>query len=307
MKRKHRNYWTKEQCKIEALKYKTKNEFCKNSGSAYGASLKNKWIDEICSHMIKIKHEKEYWTKEQCKNEALKYNSRTEYNLKCVSSYSKAWQNGWLDEICQHMELKGNKYKRCIYVYEFTNDNVAYIGLTYNFEQRHQQHLKKGPVYSHIKNNNSLYKHIKLTDYLDVKISRIKEKFYINKYKDDGWKLLNNSIGGAIGGGIRKWTKNKCVIDAKKYNTKKEYRLSKSYRAALRNNWLDDIYMKCGFELTNSKPHNYWNIDMCKIFAVKCETLKEFRKISNRVPYNICIRNNWLDEICKFRNWVQKT
>lgn len=38
--------------------------------SAYNSALKNKWSNEICSHMVSLRHT---WTKEECKNEALKY------------------------------------------------------------------------------------------------------------------------------------------------------------------------------------------------------------------------------------------
>ena len=47
------DYWTKEKCKEEALKYKTRSEFYKNCISGYSRSYKSKWIDDVCSHMIK--------------------------------------------------------------------------------------------------------------------------------------------------------------------------------------------------------------------------------------------------------------
>lgn len=43
------------------------------------------------------------WTYEKCKNEALKYNNRTEY-FKNSTSYYAASRNGWLKEICSHMK-----------------------------------------------------------------------------------------------------------------------------------------------------------------------------------------------------------
>jgi predicted GIY-YIG superfamily endonuclease len=91
--------WTKEKCKNEALKYKTRNEFHTKNGSAYKSSLQNNWLDEICEHMPKIN----YWTKEKCKNEALKYNSRFIFCKNCKSAYSSALNNNWLNEICGHM------------------------------------------------------------------------------------------------------------------------------------------------------------------------------------------------------------
>ena len=67
-------YWNKEKAHKEALKYKTRNEFYKKSRYAYEISRKNKWLDEICSHMQKIKKPSDYWTKERCHEEDLKYN-----------------------------------------------------------------------------------------------------------------------------------------------------------------------------------------------------------------------------------------
>lgn len=55
MGRKPANFkWSKEKCQEEALKYKHKIDFKKNSKGAYSASLKNGWKDEICSHMIPL-------------------------------------------------------------------------------------------------------------------------------------------------------------------------------------------------------------------------------------------------------------
>ena len=50
--------WTRESCKEEAQKYNSRNEFKKNNESAYKASLKNKWIDDIenqnCNEKIEL-------------------------------------------------------------------------------------------------------------------------------------------------------------------------------------------------------------------------------------------------------------
>lgn len=46
------DYWNKERCRLEALKYSNRSEFSKQSNGAYTAALKNGWLDEICKHMI---------------------------------------------------------------------------------------------------------------------------------------------------------------------------------------------------------------------------------------------------------------
>ncbi len=48
--------WTKDICKSEALKFRTKKEFYINSQNAYRFSIRNGFLSEICSHMVKKIH-----------------------------------------------------------------------------------------------------------------------------------------------------------------------------------------------------------------------------------------------------------
>ena len=75
---KSKGYWTKERCQEEALKYRMRSIFQKESISSYQISLNNKWLDEICSHMEIYR--KPIWTKERCQEEALTYSNRSEKN-----------------------------------------------------------------------------------------------------------------------------------------------------------------------------------------------------------------------------------
>jgi predicted GIY-YIG superfamily endonuclease len=301
IKKKKEEYVTKEKCQKEALKYNTRGEFHDYSPSYYSKSLRSKWMDDICSHMIKIKNEKEYWTKEKCQEEALKYKTRGEYTKNRSPSYSKAWKQGWLDDICSHMLTVGNKYKKCIYSYEFLDTKTVYVGLTFNLNERNEQHSKRGPVFIYSQ-NNKITTFIQLTEYIDVEEAKVKEEFFVNKYLTEGWQVLNTAKTGAIGGGIRKWTLEKCILDAKKYKTKSDYRESTGYRAANRNKWLDIIYTECGFELNKSKPFNYWTKERCLLESEKYEKYKDFCK-NSRVTYSLCGRHNWLNDIKQHRNW----
>ena len=49
--RKPTGYWTFDRCAKEAQKYRDKKTFCSRSGGAYCAAQKNKWIEEICTHL----------------------------------------------------------------------------------------------------------------------------------------------------------------------------------------------------------------------------------------------------------------
>lgn len=93
------NYWTKENCRVEALKFNSRFNFQNLSHGAYNAAFKNRWLDEICSHMEFLCRPKGYWDNyENCKQEALKYTSRTDFYHHKSGAYNAARENGWLNE-----------------------------------------------------------------------------------------------------------------------------------------------------------------------------------------------------------------
>ena len=105
--------WTNEALALEALKYKTRNEFKKGSFKAWKTASGRGMIDEICVHMEYVNR---YWTNEELHKEALKYNSIKEFRK--IAAYSTATARGMLDTVCSHMS----------YVYkDWSNDNLKTI------------------------------------------------------------------------------------------------------------------------------------------------------------------------------------
>ena len=99
--------WSKERCAEEASKYISRSEFEKNCGSAVNSARDNGWLDEICSHMTRLHKPNNYWTKEKCAEEALKYKTRGElkkydFNVYHLIIFRKLYS--FLD----HMEWNGN-------------------------------------------------------------------------------------------------------------------------------------------------------------------------------------------------------
>jgi hypothetical protein len=121
--RKTRNYWTKDKCHQEALKYETKRNFKEYSGSAYYHANKNQWIDDICSHMILKNKPRNYWDKIKCREEALKYTNRNNFCLFSSGAYRSAKKHGWFNEITKHIKSKITKW---------TVDDVRTEALKYN-------------------------------------------------------------------------------------------------------------------------------------------------------------------------------
>ena len=105
---------TKELCKQIALQYNTKSELRNNNCNVYNTIYKKKWVDELCSHMKGIKP-KNYWIKEKCKEESLKYKTKTEFSKNEFQAYWLACKNKWLDEFypIKNKESKEKKEK-CI-------------------------------------------------------------------------------------------------------------------------------------------------------------------------------------------------
>lgn len=108
--RKTRDYWTFEQCQKAASKYQSRNDFKKNDGSAYSTAVRNGWIEQICTHMIKPAP-KIKWTHKKLAEEAKKFQTKKDFKMFSHSAYVTAVKNGVLDEICSHM-FKHERFKR---------------------------------------------------------------------------------------------------------------------------------------------------------------------------------------------------
>lgn len=289
--------WSYESCKQEALKYLSKREFSIKCGSAYQYALRNKILNDVCSHMINKHKPSNYWTYEKCKEDALNYKTRNEYRIKSGSSYDKALKNNWLDEICSHMELVGNRYKRCLYAYEFSDNNV-YIGLTRNLNERQKVRSNDNTdsVTEYINKTGLIPNVKKLTHYIDVNLASKLEGEILNNYKNNGWNILNKRKTGGIGGNYCKWNKEKCIKVALLCETKEEFykKYKGAYSSSLRNGWISLIYETFG-ETYHKKL--IYNKRDCKNEALKYKTKKEF-KLNHRGMYEASLRNGWHNEIC---------
>lgn len=102
---------TKENCQKLSLLYKSRTEFSIKSSYIYAIARKNKWLNDICKHMYK-KQTKEYnyWTKNKCIQEVLKYNTWYDFYNSSQSAYTKIRKNNWLEECKNILKNKINNY-----------------------------------------------------------------------------------------------------------------------------------------------------------------------------------------------------
>ncbi|MCK4820590.1 GIY-YIG nuclease family protein [bacterium] len=256
-----------------------------------------------------------YWTKDRCADEALKHNTRTRFAKTpgSESAYNRALKNGWIDEICQHMIPMTNNGFKYVYALEFPEKQEAYIGLTNNPEARVIQHFMLDNNGKSVNENSAIKENINqghnvifivLTGKIPCRRAKQAEGGFILKYQSDGWKKLNIAKAGSLGKDLF-WTKERCIVEAKKCETMQEFTHNGNgaWNSVYKNGWLPEFHQ---YWKLKSKPQGHWqDKERCRIEAQKHNTQKAFR--DNSVgAYNSTYSNGWMDEFRKYWNKENK-
>ena len=94
------------------------------------------------------------------------------------------------------------------------------------------------------------------------------------------------------------WTIERCVEDAKQYQTLKEWSEAKpsGYSVARSNNWIS----KCTPHMSDGRKQSkkiIWTYDKCLELAKKCKTKAQFKKLSGSAYLRARV-NGWLNDCC---------
>lgn len=247
---------------------------------------------------------------ELCKNEAKKYNKRSEFELSSNSEYLFLQRNGLLDKACSHMERGGNKYKRLIYSYYFNVDgkDYIYVGLTYDMKGRDKAHHRKGSTVCKFcdKHNINIPPYVIETDYMDKDDASRMEGEILRKYISNGYIPINKMKTGGLGGNTypKEFTINELRTIASKYKNRSEWKDAKdvAYYFAERRGLLDEVIPKPNIRRLGAKP--YYTYDKCKEIVNSYPngtTLKEFYT-DNHQCYTVIHKNGWNELIDNFIN-----
>ena len=316
--------WNDEITIEESKKYTRRRDFMLNSPSGYDYAYRHGLLDK----MTWLKYTpKKSWNIDTCYKEAQKYNSRNEFKLSNNHAYNVARKNGWLDSYTWFNTLKyfgeDAVKKDNVYAYEFIELNYVYVGRTINIKTRDYEH-RNGIGYNHHK-ESAVYKFAKLHNInvptvkiLETNITILEgrklEGIWLNRYIENGWNILNKAKCGencgALGTLGRKWTKPKCEIESKKYNSRSEFRKNclRGYTVARKNGWLDSytwlnnkkiIITKQNHEKNKhvkkyNKRISKYTYDYCKELSIHCTSRSEF-KAYNPSAYTVARKNGWLD------------
>lgn len=292
--------WNYENILNVARKYKTKLDFRQNEKLAYGAALDHGYIEKITDVLNWSKPNS--WTKENIAKVAKQYETKVDFVSAEPSAYQIAWRNKWLDDVTQHMIPVGNLVKRMIYAWEFP-DKTVYVGLTGNKKKREWAHMNnpKSPVYRYSKENNLTPKMVEITDkYIDAADAQAEEENTKLKYIANGWKVLNKSKTGGLGGNIIKWTPEEVQKEAKKYLTKVQFQNEApgAYNASKNLGIYDKVT-----EHMEWMGGTQWTYDMLEKEAKKYNTRTDFFK-NNQKAYSAAQSRGILDDITKHMEWM---
>lgn len=111
-------------------------------------------------------------------------------------------KRGLADVAFAHMTRLGDDKHKLIYAFEFP-DHSVYVGLTYNLAFRQHRHLHGTNRYSavreHIENTGLQPTLKQLTELLDVEEAARMEGEWVEKYRSEGWTILNKIKTGGVG------------------------------------------------------------------------------------------------------------
>ena len=244
---------------------------------------------------------RQLYTKEDCLKAAKLFTSRSDFEKYRPGEYYKALRLGCLDEICAHMNVVGNRYKRCIYAYLFEQDSLkhVYVGLTGNIVKRDKEHKTRT---SSAVNRFAKQHHIEIpsiqqmTDYLPKDQAAIQEGKILQQFVTNGYIPINIQKTGGLGGHLPDdgLTFEQCQGVAAKYTKRSEWKKYdySTYYIASKYGWIDTI-------MPQKKPYGnkeirYWTIERCRELAKGCETISEFREKYPSAYTRIC-KSKWND------------
>ena len=249
---------------------------------------------------------KNYWlVKENVINESKKYSSRAEFCKGSYGAYNSSRKNGWLDEMI--WLTKKNVYKDrvdYVYKYHFVNENAVYIGRTIYPELRDKQHRirEKDTVNKFAKEHNVVIPKMEIIEEKLTVVEGAKREIYWEKYyRDNGFSIINIQPCGSIGLMSKKWSKEKCFEESKKYKTRSEFQRNsgQAYHLSIKNGWINDMDW---LPKTQNVPNKHWNNKNNIINeAKKYKTRGEFRNKSYGA-YRAAIKYGYIDEF----TWLSK-
>lgn len=292
--------WTYDEFVKVARQCRTANDLHNNYPGAYRHAKKCGWLD---AYQFPIPKRVCRRTDEEIIEVAKKYTSYSEFYKKERNFYDLAHQRKLLPQftwLIRKENLNGVVYSDNVYVYEFKQYKVAYIGRTIDPIRRHKEHSlhEKGCVWKFAHNHNcSIPEPIYVYKNVNIKTGQRLEGEVMQQYRDNGWTLLNKAPAGSLGG-MTQLSKSTCVNIAKRYMYKKDLfnERPEIYSALLRHKWMN----QCTWLKSYKRKWDDITFDEFTKIAMNYKTRSEFVSKCHAL-YDVANERGWIDILFKRR------
>lgn len=208
------------------------------------------------------------WTNEMCKQQALKYTSRGEFEENEPGCYKAAIRLEIYDEICSHMDyikLPNNYYtkERCFEIAQLYLSRTEFSKGNPSAYNKCLKHHWLDELCKHMTGTRKKHGHWNKENCLK-EASKYSTRGDFSKYssscygiaRSNGWlDEICNHMKSGLGVANFKWTKDKCLKEGLKFKTRTEMQRGSSgaYKSAAKNDWLDEVCAHMPIYRSNTK------------------------------------------------------
>jgi len=290
----HIKKFNKDECHKIAKLYKTRTEFSNNSNHVYKISIKNKWLDDICDHMIEVGHKYKRLIYVYQFDDNHVYVGLTDN----IERRSKQHKIDISSPIYKHSK-KTNLTPKLTYGDYISAENAQKLeGETVEY------YRKKGFSILNIAKTGSLggaSKWTKENVLQEAKLYTTRRKFQKGSsgaYNSALKKGFLDEVCQHMVSPIKKsghWNYENCKNIALKFKSRSEFikKAKGAYESSSRNGWLSSI---CSHMTRLKSPPGYWTLNILLEISKEFSTLLEFRKKYNG-GYQAALKHGWINEI----------
>lgn len=304
-RKKKQGYWTNERLVAVASRCTDRLDFAKRYSGAYSVAFQKKLMNQLFANHKNQGYQtarlsKDHWKiKKNCEEAAKQCKTRSEFCKRFKAAYRSANRNGWYEEICSHMKIRGNRLNRFVYELVDEEKKEVYVGLTHDVQERLANHRANGR--KEIK--QMLRRQCKIVTSplpIPARQAQLEEARLIQVWRDKGYIVWNAVRAGALGASDRYWTFDRCLKVAKECKDREEMRRlhNGAIQTAVKFKWLDKIFENHPNKGFRHKPHGYWTLELIKSLAKPYRSRGDFQK-AEPIAYNRAHQRGWLDEIFK--------
>lgn len=271
--------WTDERIEQVVGKYENFSAFRDAEKSLFTLLCTLGRLEEFTAHLHRDRKENGYWTKDRCAEAAEQCGTRSDFIKQFPAASDAAYRNGWINDICGHMEIAGSAMSRAVYVIKAIGKNEIYVGLSANAKRRYRGHVVN-PMPHILPLVSAPHRFRIVASYRPVREAIDLERRLIAHFQRKGWAVVNIREGGEAGANPRKWTMQALRDVASQCATRGDLFRSHcgAYDAAHQRGVLDQIFADHDNRGYGDGPIRDWDETRLRSVADQCESIRDFKK-----------------------------